>query len=377
MNQINKLYYSIAMLFAVTACKQNDSNADPHAQHNSAQVSMNIPMSDNNIDLMLTDSQIKLANITTQVVSHQPIGETIVVNARVVQNEELSEVVSSRVAGRVDRLYIKETGISVKKGEPLYQLYSETLLALQKEFLLAKEQYETLGKTEARYKSFYDAARRKLLLYGLTDKQLDHLATTKEIQSAITFYSPATGIVSDIPLAEGQYISEGSILMNIDNVSEVWVEAELYPDETKFAKRGDKLKVKVNGFEEKDEEAMIEFLSPEFRANSQVMIMRASLPNHDLKYKPGMQSRVFFSHSTKKGLNVPVDAVIRDGHGAHLYIQKGKNNFRPQVVKTGLEDFDKVEITEGLVEGDTVVVSGAYLLYSEIVLKKGRGINFQ
>jgi membrane fusion protein, copper/silver efflux system len=370
MNKLSTIFYLIALLGGTTGCKQNESESDPHAQHK-ANVLKTKHDGRANLDLMLTDSQIKLANVTTQVVSLLPVGETIVVNARLVQNEELTEVVSSRVAGRIDRLYVKETGVTVQKGQPLYQLYSETLLTLQKEFLLAKDQYETLGKTEKRYKSFYDAARRKLLLYGLTDTQIRQLSTTKDIQSTITFSSPASGIISEVAVAEGQYVSEGSIVMNIDNVSEVWVEAELFPDETRFAKRGDKIAVKVSPFEGPAEDAIIEFLSPEFRANSQVMIMRASLPNPDLKYKPGMQAQVFFSHSTKKGLTVPVDAVIRDGKGTHLYVQKGMNNFRPQTVKTGLEDFERVEITEGLSEGDTVVISGAYLLYSEIILKRG------
>src|SRR5687767_14097928 len=130
-------------------------------------------------DLMLTDSQIKLANITTQKISVQPIGQTVVVNGKLVENEDLSQVVSSRAAGRVEKLFVKETGRTIQKGQPLYELYSETLLTLQREFLLAKEQFDALGSTETRYKSFLDAARRKLLLYGMTNSQIEDLAKNK------------------------------------------------------------------------------------------------------------------------------------------------------------------------------------------------------
>jgi Cu(I)/Ag(I) efflux system membrane fusion protein len=99
--------------------------------------------------------------------------------------------------------------------------------------------------------------------------------------------------------------------------------------------------------------------------------MRAAVSNPDQKFKPGMQAQVFFTHSSTKALALPVDAVIRDGKGMHVYVQRGHNTFRPKMVKTGLEDFEKVEITDGLTEGDTVAVTGAYLLYSEIILKKG------
>jgi Cu(I)/Ag(I) efflux system membrane fusion protein len=99
--------------------------------------------------------------------------------------------------------------------------------------------------------------------------------------------------------------------------------------------------------------------------------MRASLENRNLRYKPGQQVQVFLTHSSKEAIAVPTDAVIRDGKGSHIYRQAGNNTFRPVIVKTGVESFDQVEITEGISEGDTVAVSGAYLLYSELILKKG------
>lgn len=322
-------------------------------------------------DLMLTDSQIKLANITTQKVTNQPIGQTVIVNARLTVDQDLSEVVSSRAAGRIEKLYVKETGRTIQKGEPLYQLYSESLLTLQREFLLAKEQYETLGSTEKRYKSFYDAAKRKLILYGLTDAQVSKLAESKTVQNSITLLSPTSGVVTEISAAEGQYVSEGTNLMKIENIAKLWLEAELYPTETSLAKVGDKIKVRISGYENENIEATIQFLSPEYRASSQIAVMRASLPNQEQKFKPGMQAQVFFNHSSKKALAIPIDGVIRDGNGTHVYVQRGHNTFRPQMVKTGIEDFEKVEIIEGLNEGDTVAVAGAYLLYSEIILKKG------
>jgi Cu(I)/Ag(I) efflux system membrane fusion protein len=322
-------------------------------------------------DLMLTESQIKLANITTEKVSVQPIGQTVVVNGRLTENEDLSEVVGSRVAGRIEKLFVKETGRIIKKGEPLYEIYSETLLTLQREYLLAKEQFDALGSTEPRYKSFLDAARRKLLLYGLTNAQVDDLSKDKSIQNRITFLSPASGIVTEISVSEGQYVTEGGSLMRMENISKLWVEAELYPNEATLAKVGDKINVRIRGFENQPVEATVTFFNPELRANTQIMTMRASIANPTLSFKPGMQAQVFFTHSSKKALSLPIEAVIRDGKGSHVYVQRGRNTFKPQMVKTGIEDFEQVEITDGLVEGDTVAVTGAYLLYSEIILKKG------
>jgi Cu(I)/Ag(I) efflux system membrane fusion protein len=324
-----------------------------------------------NNDLMLNDSQMKLANITTQKVSKKAMGQTVVLNGRLAVDEQQTKVISSRAAGRVEKLFIKETGQPIQKGQPLYTLYSETLMTLQQEYLLAKEQYETLGKSENRYQSFLKASEKKLLLYGLTKNQINQLTTKNYLQPRITFLAPTSGIVTEINIAEGQSISEGSMLYKIEDITKLWVEAELYSNETSLVKTGDKISVSISGDENNKIEAQVIFLSPEFRSNTQVIVMRASIDNSKLKFKPGQQIQVALTHSTREALALPVDAVIRDEKGTHVYIQVGLNTFRPRMVKTGLENFDQVEITEGINEGDIVATSGAYLLYSELILKKG------
>jgi Cu(I)/Ag(I) efflux system membrane fusion protein len=324
-----------------------------------------------NNDLMLNDSQIKLANITTQIVSKTSVGQTVVINGRLAVDEQQVKVISSRAGGRIEKLFIKETGQPVQKGQPLYTLYSEMLLTLQQEYLLAKEQNEKLGKSEKRYQSFLEAAEKKLLLYGLTKDQIDQLTIKNSLQPKVTFLAPASGIITEINAAEGQSVTEGSMLYKIEDISKLWVEAELYPTETSLVKTGDKIEVSISGDENNKIEARVIFLSPEFKSNTQVIIMRASIENSGLKFKPGQQAQVLLTHSLREALALPIDAVIRDEKGTHVYVQVGLNTFRPRMVKTGLENFDQVEIMEGIKEGDTVAISGAYLLYSELILKKG------
>ncbi|SKC43272.1 efflux RND transporter periplasmic adaptor subunit [Ohtaekwangia koreensis] len=387
-------------IFLLFACKQ-EQTGNEHAEHNHVQKDTAaakytcpmhpqvikdapgtcpvcgmelVPVTHSNATeshIMLSNSQFKLANITTQKVSMRAVGETAIINARLSLDEERTNVISSRTAGRIEKLFVKETGRTVKQGEPLYEIYSENLLTLQREYLLAKEQFEALGKQETRYGSFFKAAERKLLLYGLTSEQIARLTNVKSLQPRITFLAPASGIVTEINVSEGQYIAEGSILYRIENIDNLWVEADLYPHETALVKTGDKIRLRISGFEAEPAEATITFLSPEYKGNTQVTVVRAALKNADHKYTPGMQAQVMLSHSSRQSLAIPIDAVIRTGKGTHVYVQHGNNTFKPQMVKTGLEDFDQVEITEGLHEGDTVAVSGAYLLYSEMILKNG------
>lgn len=321
--------------------------------------------------IMLNESQVTLANISTQSVQRSTIGQTLVINGTLAANENTVETISSRAAGRIEKLFYKETGRTIKQGEPLYELYSEILLTLQQEYLLAKEQYETVGNHEPRYQSFLKAAEGKLLRYGLTQEQVTRLGATKTVQQRVTFLSPASGIITATNVTEGQYVQEGSTLYTIGNIRELWAEADLYPQETSAVKTGDTVHIRINGFESDPVEGKVVFLTPAYRANTQITTMRAVIKNQDGKFKPGMQAQVLLSHSSRQAIAVPSDAVIRSAKGTHVYLETHHNTFQPRAVKTGLEDFDRTEITEGLEAGDTVVVTGAYLLYSEMILKKG------
>lgn len=324
----------------------------------------------NSSSLMLSDTQIRLANISMEVVREDDMAQVTPVNARLVVNENLTEIISARVAGRIEKLFFREAGREVKKGEPLYEVYSENLLILEREYLLAKSQYEKLGKA-SHYESILKSAEKKLLLYGLTKNQITNLHDTESLQSRISFLSPTSGIIKKIGVEEGQYVSEGTLLYQIENTSQLWVEAELYPTEVNYVNVGDKIKVQVNGLEWQQGEATVNFLSPELKAGTQVMVMRATISNPSLSLKPGQAAQVFLQHSARHAIVIPVNSVIRNEQGTHVYIETEQNTFEPRMVKTGIENFQSVEIIDGLKVGDRVVATGAYLLYSELVLKKG------
>lgn len=320
-------------------------------------------------EVTLSDSQIELANITVQPVSMQDIGSSILLNGKLKPDETQTEIVSTRVPGRLDKLFIKETGVPINKGQIIYEIYSEELLTYQQEFLLAYDQAK--GIDNKRYQSYLQAAKKKLWLYGMTESQITELSNSKVANPRIQFVAPASGIVTEIVVAEGQYVTGGTAIYRLEKLNKLWVEAELYPREASMIKVGASVTVYVNGFENQPLESTVNFLSPEFSQGSQIFLLRASLSNPDYQFVPGMQAEIVFEHSKKKAITLPADAVIREAKSNHVYKKIGNGKFKAWMVATGIENFNKVEITDGLVEGDSVVVTGAYLLYSEIVLKKG------
>ncbi|TXK45870.1 efflux RND transporter periplasmic adaptor subunit [Pontibacter qinzhouensis] len=322
-------------------------------------------------ELMLSDSQIALGNIAVKRVKYGDVGSSTILTGQLVLDETQTDVVSSRAAGRIERLYIKETGQSIRKGQPLYELYSEEILTLQREYLLALKQNQELGKENPRFASFLEAAKKKLLLYGQTEAQVRNLASTQQLDARVTFVAPSSGVITEVAAAEGQYVAEGSVLYRLGKLGGIWVEAELYPQEVAQVQVGDPVQVSVQGFSQDPVSAKVTFLSPELRAGSQVAVLRAELPNAEGRFLPGMQANVTLSGKTDSILTVPTDAVIRDKSGSHVWVQTGKGTFQARMVTLGEEGFNNVAILTGIRENDKVVTSGAYLLYSEFVLKKG------
>ena len=322
-------------------------------------------------EIMLSKSQMLLANIRVEEVNISNIGNTIRLNARLAENREKVEVVASRVAGRIDRLFAKERGQRIQAGQPLYEIYSEELLTLQQEYLLALEQYEQLGQEEPHYAAFLESARRKLKLYGMTDAQIQQLKAVRKPKASFPFLSPVSGIVMEIAATEGLYLPEGGRLYTIGRLDSLWVEAELYPQESRQVQEGDKVSVQVAGFENESLRGRVSFISPEYQKNSQILNIRVEIPNPGERFLPGMQANVLLSRGETEAISVPVQAVIRDASGAHVWLQTSDSTFLARRVEIGMEQPDRLEITNGLQIADRLVVNGAYLLYSEYVLKKG------
>ncbi|MBS1491132.1 MAG: efflux RND transporter periplasmic adaptor subunit [Bacteroidetes bacterium] len=328
-----------------------------------------IKIGDNETEVHLNKNQMELANVSVQPVKYQWMGSNMRLNGKLKTDETKTEVISVRVPGRIDKLYIKETGVRVNKGQPIYELYSEPLLTYEQEYLLARDQVNTIGDRNA--KDYLEAAYKKLWLYGMTSEQITELANKKLASPTIRFVAPVSGVVTEINVAEGQYVAEGTILYRIENLNYLWAEGELYPHEAAGLKRGDSVTIRVNGYENKPILSKINFLTPEYRQGTQIFMLRAPLAYSHLQWMPGMQTEIVVTHSKKKALAIPTSAVVREQGGSLVYKKDGEGKFIAQRVATGLQNFDWVEITQGLAEGDSVAATGAYLLYSETILKKG------
>ena len=321
-------------------------------------------------EVMLTNQQIQLANIRVAALGASSERARTVLTGTLAADATQTSTVSSRVSGRVERLFVRQTGEPIRRGAPLVSIYSEQLQALQQEYLLSLAQQRAVGENVNQYGRLVEAARQKLRLLGMSAGQLRALAATGRPTPALTFYSPQAGLVQEVGVTEGQYVGEGTLLVSLTNLSSLWVEAQLYPEEVAGVRVGQSVQVQVAGFADAYAGKVI-FLSPELQANSRVTLLRVQLANPDGRLQPGMQANVNLAGPSRSAQALPQDAVLRDSQGSYVWQQLNANNFRRLKVTTGPETDQTVAITGGLDAGAKVVVSGAYLLESEYALYQG------
>lgn len=332
-----------------------------------------VPFDKNNKDAFLTlsESQQALANVTTMTIGAGALSNMKQLNGRLVTDPEKTVVISTRVPGRIEVLYVKETGVKVNKGQPLYKIYSEQLATLQQEYLVAAAQARQFPE-DARFQQIEKAARQKLVLYDQSSSRIDQLLKAQKTSPYVTYYAPASGTVAELSITEGAYAAEGGAIMKLESYHELWVEADVYPAEASAIHIKQKVQVIVAGWENKPQAMTIQFINPALQSGSQLMQIRGTVSNPDNQWQPGQQVNILVPvKATTEALTLPVDAVIRDGKGMHVWIETAKGKYEPRKITTGMENFESVEITGGLEAGDKVVITGAYLLYSEYVLKKG------
>lgn len=205
----------------------------------------------------------------------------------------------------------------------------------------------------------------------MSNAQINELSKAKNAQTTTSFYSNASGYITSLDVKEGDYVMEGGSVVQLADISTLWVEAQVYTSELSKIDRNGTAIVQIPDMPGKELKGKIEFVNPEINPETRINLLRVTIPNANNHLKPGMPAYVFIKGTKRNTLSLPVDAVIRDGNGATVWIMTGKNTFKSKVVQVGLEVDDRLEIINGLNAGDVVVTTGAYLINSEYIFKTG------
>jgi membrane fusion protein, copper/silver efflux system len=282
---------------------------------------------------------------------------------------------NARVKGWVEKLHVARIGDTVRQGQPLLDIYSPELVTAQEEFLLALENATVLSSSELERvadagEQLLRAARRRLQLWGIDDWQIDELARSGRAGETMTLVAPADGIVTGLFVDEGSALKAGMDIFTITDLSQVWLQLQIYEGELPWVRIGDRVSVTSPWNADLELTGSIDFIYPELDPNTRTAIARVVLPNRDLQLKPDMYLTARLETASRHDvLTVPNSAVIRSGERNVLFIEQGEGEFRAQEVTLGIESGGSIEITAGLAAGENVVLSGQFLLDSEASLQ--------
>ncbi len=311
----------------------------------------------------------QLIGLRTVKVERGPVGGSWRTNGKVAIDETRVQRVNLKVAGYVERVFVDFVGRPVKKGEPLFSLYSPELYAAQQEYLLALETHKRLGGLAGDGDALVQAARRKLQLWDVPAAELRRLEETGQPSRTLTFRSPVSGVVTQKDVVQGARLEAGAMPYEIVDLSSVWVLADVYENELRNVKVGMPAKLTLAAFPNREFPGKVVFLDPLLDPKTRTAKVRLTFANPDGDLRPEMFGEVVLKGATRDALRIPVDAVIDSGTTNVVFVALGGGKFEPREVKLGESDRTLIEVVDGVHEGEEVVTRANFLVDSESRLR--------
>ncbi len=318
----------------------------------------------------LTPAQLTTFGVTFGTVEQRTLTTDVRTAGTVVMDEARVATVTPKINGFVERLYVNTTGQPVRRGEPLAEIFSAELIAAEEELLLARRLDRTVGQSAvpgvpSSSGELLAAARRRLRLWDVSDAQIDDVLRTGRSRRTITLYSPATGVVTDKKVTQGQAVQAGTEIYVVADLSSVWVDAQVRESDAADLRVGSGADLEFATYPGRTYKGRITFLYPTVAEQTRSLRARIAIANADGRLKPGMYATVRLSSPTRSALTVPRSAVLQTGERAVVFVDQGKGALRPMDVVTGRAAGEYVEILSGLEAGQRVVTSAQFLLDSE------------
>jgi len=316
----------------------------------------------------------QLIGVRTETVKRIPFVRTIRAVGRVAVDETRFHHVHSKVEGWVEDLHVNATGQRVARGERLLSLYSPEILATQEEYLLALRSRRALGEgalpeTVKRADEMVESGRRRLSLYDLTPAQIEALEATGQPSRNVEIYSPASGYVLTRNVSQGEKITPDMNLLDVADLSRVWVIASVYEYELPYVQEGQQATMTLSYLPGKSYSGKVRLIYPVLDAATRSAQVRLEFENRGMDLRPEMYADVELRGEMGTRLAVPESALIASGTRNVVFVAQGNGYFQPREVRPGLRLDDVVEILEGLTEGEMVVTSGNFLIDSESRMK--------
>jgi len=325
-------------------------------------------------DVSLDTRRQQLIGVRTVRVAHAVMAPQIRAAGTVTYDETRQVEVNTRIDGWIRELYADYTGRVVKRGDPLFTLYSPDLIAEQNDYLLALRGRSKVASPDPGGLSDYSdrlaaAARQRLLRLEMTDAEIDEVARTGRAAETATFRAPATGVIVEKAALRGMRVMAGQMLYRLTDLSTVWVEAEVYETDLAIVRTGMRASVSLPGFPDRTFAGRISYIYPLVTPETRTVRVRVVLANPGGLLKPNMLATVTLQAPESHALLVPADALVDTGTQQLVFVADGSGRFTPREVRVGRRSAGQVELVSGVADGDEVAASATFFLDSKSQLR--------
>jgi membrane fusion protein, copper/silver efflux system len=291
--------------------------------------------------------------------------------ATVVPDESRVSHIHTRVAGWIEKLHVTTTGARVRTGDPLAEIFSQELLSSQNELLAALRAAGGAGGP------ILEGARSRLRVLGMTAAQVADLERRGQPRPTVTVNSPRTGVVLHRGVAVGTAVDPSTEIVTVADLGRVWVLAEVPESDISAVKLGTPARIDLASSGLAPFEARISFLYPTLSERTRTLRARFEVDNRDGRLRPGLYGTAELHALPREALTVPRDAVVDTGLAQHVFVASRSpdkpGELSPRPVRLGVSLGKRVEIREGLAEGEPVVAAGVFLIDSESRLRASGG----
>lgn len=326
----------------------------------------------------LTPERMQAIGVRTGRIEFKNIESEIRATGSVEQDERRLAYVQTRYPGWIKEVFVSATYQYVRKGQPLFTIYSPELVASQQEYLLAKANVQRVSQSSVQgvtsgADTLLRAARERLLQWNLSDSDIARLESAGKPVSDFTFNSPVSGYVTERTALPNVYAQPEMRLYTIADLSSVWVEAQVFQEDAGRLKPNDPADITVDAYPNRTFRARVEQVLPQMDLTTRTLRVRLDVANPHLLLKPGMFVNVRLRAPMGRQLFVPATAVLQSGSRQVVFLARGNGRFEPQQVELGTRTEDGFAVLQGLKAGDLVATSANFLIDSESQLQAAAG----
>jgi Cu(I)/Ag(I) efflux system membrane fusion protein/cobalt-zinc-cadmium efflux system membrane fusion protein len=328
--------------------------------------------------VLLTAEQMQSIGVMTGTAEYKQLTDDLRATGNVAINEGLVSYVQMRFSGYIRKVFVNATYQYVRKGQPLFTIYSPDLVATQEQFLFARENQRALSGSSipdvaAGARSLSTAAERRLEQWEIPEDEIAELKRSGKVLSDLTIQSPVSGYIIERNALPNLYAEPATRLYTIADLSRVWVNAQVFQNDVGRLKPGDAAAITVDAYPQKTFSGRVEQVLPQVDMTTRTVQVRLSIENSGLLLKPGMFVNVDLKSSLGRRLVIPVSAVFQTGLKQVVFLNKGNGRIEPKEVVLGPQVGDDFVVLKGLNAHQAIIISSNFLIDSESQLQGASG----